>query len=443
VSFWLWVAVGILSLGVMVLVHEFGHFLAAKLLGVRVEVFSIGFGTRLLGRRRGDTDYRLSALPLGGYVKMAGDTPGTELSGAPWEFLSKPRWQRTLIVLAGPAMNLLTAVALLTGLFAFHYERDAFLDQPAVIGAVEPDSPAAKAGLQPEDRIIRYGPLREPTWEQVLLETAVGTGDSVAIEVERAGAHLSLALPLSRAERDARARTGWLPKMHLMVQGVSAGLPAERAGLRRGDQVLAVDGEPMWLRPEQPNLFSQRVQQSEGKPLRLTIEREGGTLDVTVAPVFGDHPDGKRWILGVTVGPPKVRKELTLAQAFGVAVRESVTLTGQMLGLVGRLMTGRASLHGVQGPVGIAAVSGEVGERGGAQAITYLLAAISLSLGILNLLPIPILDGGHIVFFAIEGALRRDVSLRVKEISYNVAFVFLLLLAAVVMYNDIARILRN
>src|SRR3990170_1210027 len=163
-------------LAIMILIHEWGHFIAAKSFGVRVEIFSIGFGPRLWGRKRGDTDYRVSALPLGGYVKMAGDNPSEERAGAPDEFLSKPRWQRALIALAGPTTNIVMAVLLLTGLYTYRYERPAFLDQPAVIGAVASDSPAASAGLQAGDRILRLGSLRQPTWEDVLIESALSGG---------------------------------------------------------------------------------------------------------------------------------------------------------------------------------------------------------------------------------------------------------------------------
>lgn len=440
-NFWLWILVGVFALGLMVLMHEFGHFLLAKLLGVRVEIFSIGFGPRLFGRRRGDTDYRLSALPLGGYVKMAGDTPG-ELTGEPHEFLSKPRWQRSLIVLAGPLTNILMAIFFLTGLYAYNYERDAYLDEPAVIGVVLPDTPAQRAGLQVGDRIARFGRLQSPTWEEVLLETGLGRGDSVSLEVERGGATVALELALTQQEREGGG-VGWLPELRPMVQSVSRGMPAEKAGLRRGDLLLALNGEPVRIDPQRPNFFSDRLQQAGGKPAVVTIKRENQTFDVTITPVFGDHPEGRRWVLGLSLGAPRVQKDLTLGQAFQMSLRANAALSGRMLVLVGRLLTGGASLRGLQGPVGIVALSGEVGEQGGTPQIVNLMAAISLSLGILNLLPFPILDGGHLLFFTIEGALRRDVSLRIKEITYNVAFVLLIALAAVVMYNDIARILRN
>src|SRR5579859_2297542 len=156
------IAVVAVVLGVMILIHELGHFIAAKYFGVRVLTFSLGFGPRLFGVKRGDTDYRVSALPLGGYVKMAGDDPSQERKGDPGEFLSKPRWQRFVIVVMGPFMNAVLAITLLTGLYRFHYEKPAYKEEPARIGEVEPDSPAAKAGVLPGDLIVRLGDLQNP-----------------------------------------------------------------------------------------------------------------------------------------------------------------------------------------------------------------------------------------------------------------------------------------
>lgn len=438
-----WILVGIFVLGLMVLVHEWGHFIVAKLLGVRVDVFSIGFGPRLFGRRRGDTDYRVSALPLGGYVRMAGDSPGQERAGAPNEFLSKPRWQRVLIALAGPAMNILMAVVLLAGVFAYRYERPAFLSEPAVIGAVREASPAARAGFAPGDRLVRFGQVQNPTWEEVLTEAALSATGPVPVEVERAGSRLALQLDLPEGAQNDPARVGWLPDSPLVVQTVLPGSPGERGGLRSGDVLLAFNGEPLRPSATQENPLSERLQQTKDQPVVLTLDRQGAREEVTVTPVFGDHPAGKRWVLGVIVRERMERKDLNLGQALGKSVEENVRVAGLMVDLVGRLLTRRASLAAVSGPVGIVRISGEAGQQGGWLALIHLMAAVSLSLGILNLFPIPILDGGHIVMLAVEGALRRDLSLRLKEIIIHVGLVFLVLLFVVVLYNDIARIFSN
>ncbi|OFV84933.1 MAG: RIP metalloprotease RseP [Acidobacteria bacterium RIFCSPHIGHO2_02_FULL_67_57] len=439
----MWILAGIVVLGLMVLVHEFGHFLVARLFAVRVDVFSIGFGPRLFGRRGGATDYRVSALPLGGYVKMAGDDPSGERAGAPDEFLSKPRWQRALIALAGPTTNIVMAVLLLTGLYTYRYERPAFLDQPAVIGAVTPDSPAAGAGLQPGDRIVRLGSLRAPTWEDVLVESAL-SGGSVPVEIERGGTRLTLELVLPENVQEEPWQVGWVPESQFVIRTVLPDTPAARAGFRAGDVVLAVNGEPLRILPGGENPLSAKLQQLGGQPVTLTIERDAVRQDVVVTPEYADHPDGgQRWVMGVELVGRTARKELGVVQAFWVSLEDNWQSSGRMLGLVGRLFTGRASLRGVQGPVGIVRFSGQAGEAGGVPAVVGLMSLISLSLGILNLLPIPVLDGGHIAMLAVEGGLRRDLSLRVKERLLQAGVVFLLLVFAVVMYNDIARIFTN
>ncbi|MGH9788738.1 MAG: RIP metalloprotease RseP [Candidatus Acidiferrales bacterium] len=445
-TFWLfWVPVAIVMLGLMVLVHEAGHFVIARLVGVRVEVFSIGFGPRLAGVKRGATDYRVSAVPLGGYVKMAGDQPGGEDStGSPDEFFAKPRWQRTLIVLGGPTVNILTAIAVLAGVYAVHYERPAILDEPPVVASVLPDSPAAAAGVKPGDRILRIGVGTTATWDDVRIETALASPPVVPVEVQRGEERLSLEVRLPERQVEFW-ELGWLPDINPVVGRVVADGPAGRAGLRPGDVLLAMNGEPLRISPKGHNPISERLQKIGGQPIVLTIEREGKEQDITVTPEYGDHPDGKRWLLGLEYGPHvrMVVKDLSLGEAVAASVEDNIALGRRMLDLVARLFTGRASLRGVAGPVGIVHVTGTQGEAGGWLPVLNLTAAISLSLGILNLLPIPILDGGHILFFAIEGVLRRDLSLTLKERLSQAALAFFLLIFALVMYNDIARILSN
>ncbi len=447
-TFWIfWIPVAIVLLGLLVLVHEWGHFVIARLVGVRVETFSIGFGPRLAGVKRGATDYRISAVPLGGYVKMAGDQPGEEdRTGAPDEFFSKSRWKRTLIVLGGPVMNLVTAVAVLAGVYVVHYERPAILDEPPIVAAVLPDSPAAVAGVQAGDRILRVGSGSTPTWHDVRIETALAGRPSVPVEVERGGARVPLQLSLpERGELDL-GEVGWIPDIFPIVSGVVVDGPAGRAGIKPGDLLLAINGEKIRISPEGQNPISQRLQTLGGQPVVLTIEREGKAQEITVTPEYGDHPEGKRWLLGLQYGPHlrMVARDLTLGEAVVASVQTNVAMGGRMLDLVGRLFTGRASLRSVSSPVGIVHSMGTQGEEGGWLPVLNLTALISLSLGILNLLPIPILDGGHILFFAIEGVIRRDLSVTVKERLSQAALAFLLLVFAFAVYNDIAtRILSN
>src|SRR5271169_5960511 len=236
------IAAVIIVLGVMVLIHELGHFVAAKYFGVRVLTFSIGFGPRLFGVKRGDTDYRVSALPLGGYVKMAGDDPSQERQGDPGEFLSKPRWQRFVIVIMGPTMNAFLAVALLTGLYRFHYEKPAYLEESARIGDVKADSPADKAGIRPGDQIVRLGELSNPKWEDAEIKILTTINEAIPVVVLREGKEVSLSVTPKADGADAVGYVGWTPYIPAVVREVDAGLPAGKAGMKPGDQVIELDG---------------------------------------------------------------------------------------------------------------------------------------------------------------------------------------------------------
>lgn len=427
-------------LGLVVLVHEWGHFLAAKLLGIRVDIFSIGFGKRLFGLKRGATDYRLSALPLGGYVKMAGDNPSEERAGDPDEFLAKPRWQRALVALAGPVMNLVLAVLLLAALFTYRYERPAFYEEAAVIGRVVADSPAATAGLQAGDRILALDGLKEPRWRDVMVQTAISAGQPMRVTLERGGEIRTAELTPLAEEGERVGFVGWAPydPHPRVIQSVMAGTPAERAGLQAGDVLLALNGERLNALPGEFNPVSDRLQKFEGVPVELTIERGGAEQTVTVQPAYDAQEN--RWLLGVQLGPRMIRAKLSPLEALEKSVMQNWETSGWILTLVGRLVTGRASMKSLRGPVGIVQYSGEAARVGGLLAVVSLMVLISLSLGLLNLLPIPILDGGHLFLLGVEGSLRRDLSVAFKERMIQASFVFLMLIFAIVMYNDIARL---
>jgi regulator of sigma E protease len=424
-------------LGVMVLVHEWGHFIVAKLFGVRVEIFSIGFGPRLWGYKKGDTDYRISGLPLGGYVKMAGDNPLEERRGDPDEFLSKPRWQRVLIALAGPAMNVLLAVVILAGVYMHGSKQPAYLDRPMVLAGVLPGSTAEKAGLAAGDRVVKINGVSNPTWDQGLLEVmSTLPGHSISLVVDRNGQQLSFSVPTG-SELD---EIFGYPQDRLLITAVSPGMPAERSGLKEGDEVLKVDGKPLGSSIEFPPL----VEKSQGRPMALEIRRGGQTLQVQVqAKQVGMRNGVPRWQIGVGIqSGDLVMRRL----AFGRAVAESVAENSRMTRLVAQvvveLLRGNMSLNQLQGPLGIAQASGQAA-RQGIDDLLALMATVGVNLAVLNLLPIPPLDGGHILMLFIEGTMRRDLSVRVKERFVTVSMVFLLLVFAIVMYNDVLRLIPH
>jgi len=426
----------VFGLGVMVLVHEFGHFIVARLFGVRVDVFSFGLGPRLFGVRRGATDYRLSALPLGGYVRMAGENPSDERRGDPDEFLSKPRWQRTLIVLAGPTTNLLLAVALTAGLFIYGGEQPTYSDQPVVIAGVMKDSPAQAGGIQPGDRIVSFAGAENPTWDRIALELALSApGRSEPVVVERQGQRISLSV---QSDIQPFAVLGY-PAEPTVVGAVTSGMPAEAAGILAGDAIVAAAGQPIRSFYQ----LMEMIQQSEGRVMDLEVERNGQRLKIQAQPTWGDPGDGRpRWQLGFTFRFSTVRRSYSVPAAVTKSAQFHLVLSSKMVYLVGQLFTGRVSLKQVQGPLGIVQESSRAARRGFGDLISFM-ALVSLNLGVLNLLPIPILDGGHILMLGIEGLLRKDLSLKIKERVVTVGMVFLLLVFLVVMYNDVLRLLPS
>jgi regulator of sigma E protease len=435
-SFLIAVASMVVVLGIMILVHEFGHYAAAKWFGVRVDVFSIGFGKRLTGFRRGGTDYRISALPLGGYVKMAGENPLESRSGAPDEFMSHPRWQRFVIAVAGPAMNILLAVVLLTGVFMVHYEHPVYLDQPAVVGWVMENSPAAKAGIEPGDRIVRIDGQQNPTWEDVVLKVIVISKGPADVAIQRGNEILEKQIQLAAQGADQYDNVGWLPDEPITVTYLEKDMPAAKAGLKLGDQVVAVNGTPM------RSLISviYYLRQNGTKPVDVTAVRNGQKIDLKIIPVQVEDNGQTNYRLGFQSRPVQIDK-LPFARALNRSLEENRRYSLLIVDLVRKLIQHKASIKQMEGPIGIARASGDAARQPGWTPLLSLMAMISLNLGIFNLLPIPILDGGIILLLVIEALLRREISVRIKERIYQTAFVFLILFAAVVIYNDLMKAL--
>jgi regulator of sigma E protease len=424
----------IVVLGIMIVVHEFGHFAAAKLLGVRVEVFSVGFGKRLFGFRRGETDYRISALPLGGYVKMTGENPMESHTGDPGEFMSHPRWQRFIIALAGPAMNILLAVALLTGVFMVRYEHPVYLDQPAVIGWVLENSAAEKAGLQQGDRITRIGDTSNPTWEQVDPKVLLSPNQPIELTVKRGNQYLDKTIVPEATGPEQFGNPGWVPLQPLTITALEPGMPAEAAGLQIGDEIVAINNESVRSTPA----LLRHLQETKNQPVTLTLLRNGQQLNLTVTPVL--KPDAKEYRLGFTSDPQHIEK-LGFAAALSKSVEQNKRYSFLILELVQKMVERKVSVKQMEGPIGIARASGQAARQKGWTPLLGLMAAISLNLGIFNLFPIPILDGGLIMLLLIESIMRRDISQRIKERLYQAAFVCLILFAGMVIFNDVMKAL--
>ena len=432
----------ILVLGLMILVHEWGHFIVARLFGVRVDVFSIGFGPRLFGWKRGDTDYRISALPLGGYVRMAGqdlseiDSGEKAPTGAPDEVMSKPRWQRALISFAGPAVNLIMPVILLGGFYALKgYPYESYRDKPVIFSELPASGPLAKAGVGDGDQLTAINGIAIQDWggaSTVLNEIPQGANFTLTVssketqkEVSINGAELKSSDPLF----------GYAPVPAIVGQ-LFSGMPAKNAGLQKDDLIVAVNGTAIhnWMQ------CVDMIKKSGGATLKVDLLRAGKPVKLEIHPVQEKDDDGQlAWKIGVGPAGAWLFRPMTFGASVQKASSETMEATSQLLGVLGKLFTGKLSVRQLQGFVGIAVRAGQAVQSGPVDTIK-LMAVISLNLGILNLLPIPILDGGHILLLSIEGLRRRDLSLAFKERFIQVGLVFLLLLFAFVMYNDVRHL---
>jgi len=419
-------------LGFLIFAHEAGHFAVAKLFRVRVLVFSFGFGKRLFGFRHGDTDYRVSAIPLGGYVRMAGDTPEENVVGRPDEFLSKPKWQRFLILFAGPSMNVLIAILFFAVLAMVGIEE--LVRRPA-IADVEAGSPAQKAGLRAGDRIVSINRDRIESFDDVKLIISMSANTPLSVVVVRDG--VTRTATLTPVQKDSEygpiGYAGITPAgIEPVVGRVEAGSPAESAGLRVGDRIVAVNGKPVVALEE----FMTASNDAKTKPLPVTVARGAQSMSVTLAPASGEIA------LLRGVYPRTKLTKLSFFPALKYGVNESWRMLKVTKSALARLFRAEGSVKELSGPINIARISGDMFRRGWLYVVS-LMAMISLQLGVMNLLPIPVLDGGHIMILLIEGVARRDLSLRVKERIQQLGFAVLATLMIVVLYNDvISNVLR-
>lgn len=438
-------------LGAMIFVHEFGHFAVAKLLKIKVEVFSLGFGPRLLGFRWGDTDYRLSAIPLGGYVKMKGENLDEELEHTGDEFLSRPKWQRFLVLVAGPVMNILTAIAIPAALAMFFFQVPLHRTQPAVVGSVTQSSAAAAAGIQPGDRIVKFDNKVNPTWHDVEVKTEINPGTQLPLVVERNGQQIetSLTPKVRYVAREKMGQSGLLPELKeepVIVGQVVKAAPADQAGLKAGDKILKLNGEPVknfyWLYGSMQNF--------DGQEISMVVERGSETIELKMKPRL--EADGNvRVGFGPKPGTVTPEPTITTRKPFLDALKFSLEKNYEIIVLtkeaLGQIFTGqRKAGDALAGPISIAAISSEAYQRGGIESLLGLMALLSLNLGIFNLFPIPVLDGGHIFMLFLEGLLGLagyKLSMALKEKLLQVGFVMLVLLMGFVLINDISKFFTN
>jgi regulator of sigma E protease len=419
-------------LGVLIFVHELGHFLMARRIGVRVLTFSLGFGPKLINIKRGDTEYCISAIPLGGYVKMAGENPEDSRTGAPDEFLSKGKWQRFQVLVMGPIMNLVLAVVVMSVVLYQGAKIPAFDRDPVVIGTFSEKSAAAKAGLKAGDRIVTVDGKPVDNWDQFANAILPKAGRDVNVGFIRDGkAGQVIVVPEGQGKYEL-GDIGVQPTVRPQVMDFSPGSPAAEAGLQNDDVIVAAGDQKNITHAK----LIEMIKASEGKPLTLQIERAGQPKTIVVTP----RKIGGLVMVGSHISPFELRTvDPGPLEAVKLSVQKNWEWTRQIVETLAGLFTRETSVKQLMGPVAIADLSGTAAQAGWISLFT-LMAMISLNLGLLNLMPIPVLDGGHIFILALEGLARRDFSIRVKEKMLLAGFVLLLMLMVTVIYNDLMRI---
>ena len=421
-------------LGVLIFVHELGHFLVARFYGVRVLTFSLGFGPKLLKFRRGATEYCLSAVPLGGYVKLAGETVQDQRTGEPDEFLSKSKWVRFQVYLAGPVMNLGLAVVVVAIVLSLGADVPLYQSSPPVIGTVATGSAGEAAGLKIGYRVVTVDDKKVDTWDALAMEYLPKANKELELGVLRGGQLQKIHITPRAAGKYEIGDIGIGPIFRPQFTQVNPGGPADRAGIRRGDVIVALDGN----RGASRDQLVDRWRGSAGQPVRMTIERGGAEQDVTVVP----EPEGGVGMVRVIVSYYEMKRvDPSLVQALKLSAQqnwENTVLIGKTL--VG-LVTRETPVRQLMGPIAIAELSGSAAELGWVELLN-LMAMISLNLGLLNLMPVPVLDGGQIAILAWEGLVRRDLSIRAKERILLAGAALIVLLMVTVIYNDISRLMR-
>lgn len=423
------------TLGVIVLLHELGHFLVAKAFGVRVLTFSIGFGNRIAGFERNGTDYRISALPLGGYVRMGGEQP-EDATGDPQDFVTKPRWQRIVIYLAGPAMNLVLSVGVMAVLFMIGIYVQALQDLPPELGRIEAGSAGERAGLEAGDRIVAVDGQPVHLWKDFAFIVATSAERELKLDIERAGRRQDVRLTPAKEKVEGYGEAGLIPKLRPMVSGVASGRPAAAAGFQAGDAIVKADGQPI----NDVQQFIEIIEARPGRQLTVEVSRQVAekatavSLEVTPAAVEG------KGRIGIELG---YFRRLPLGEAIVESWRYNLELVGKTLEVVKKLFLRELDFStGVSGPLKMGEMAGEAAKQG-APSLFLLMAFLSISIGVLNLLPIPLLDGGQIFILLVESVLRRDLPMRFKERFAQVGFMILMVLMATVIFFDLSKMLPS
>ncbi|MDH5753125.1 MAG: RIP metalloprotease RseP [Deltaproteobacteria bacterium] len=420
-------------LSILVFLHELGHYLAARHVGVRVERFSVGFPPRAFARTIGETEYVLAWIPLGGYVKLFGQNIDDEDPSDPRNFAAKTKLQRLYILVAGPLMNLAAALVLMPLVYMIGMEVPAYHMEKPMLSTVEQDSRAMQAGFRPGDRILALEEQPVADWKGLYasLEREVMRKAELRFLVERDGTQLEI--PVEVTALAGSKPFGWRPLLPAVAGGFSPVSPAREAGLTRGDRITAIDGVPV----EGWEHLSATIQKSAGTPMKFRVQREDQEFETDIT-ARQDSSSG-RWLIGIT--PDTHRERHGLVESVTLGTRRLLEITGGTFSFLSRMFSGEGSLDALGGPVKIGVVIGEAA-RSSFSDLIFLMALISLQLGIFNLLPIPALDGGHILLLAVEAIKRGPLSAKLRERTQIIGFSLLITLILVVTYNDVLSLME-
>lgn len=426
-------------LSFLIFFHESGHFLVAKLFRFPIEVFSIGFGKRLFGWKRNGTDYRVSLVPLGGYVKIVGLGPDESdvVAGESAPVMQGTRWQRFLVLLAGPAVNLVLALLLTAAAFAIGIVVPKYADEKPVVKHVDAGSPAEKAGVKVDDLVVSLSGKPVSTWREVETHLGLAPREEIPVVLDRSGQQVSVVIRPEPQTKYDIGYTGLNPYLAPIIGSLVKGYPGEKAGLKVDDRILSVGGAAVdgYFEVVRRVREASRDFGTDGaKPIAFEIERAGARLAVDVTPRL----EGGSWRVGFTPKYELVKRKMPFFAAIGASWTENLRQTAAVGQTIRRMVSGSGSIRQLSGPVDIAKFSGEA-VRTGAAALLGFMGLLSLQLGLLNLLPIPLLDGGQLFILTLEGIVRRDFSLKLKERLLQAGFVFLVLLMVSVLAFDIAK----
>lgn len=437
------IASGIIMLGILVFVHELGHFCVAKFCGVKVLKFSLGFGPRLISHQYGETEYMICAIPLGGYVQMLGEgggEQGEDVDLDPEEehrsFSKIPLSRRMAIVAAGPIMNLVLPFMILPLAYMTGINLPAYLEEPPCVGYVIPESDAEAAGFLIGDCITAISGLGVENWTDTGPALVNSAGEPIVFTLERDGLTTELTVDPENGGLEGLQSIGLLPEQKAVIGGLAPAMPALDAGLEEGDLILSVGERDIvsWYQ------LKGSIQETDGEPTAVVVERDGEQLTFQLEPKKTDG--GDNFLIGVAPQQETLFKRFSFGAAVTAGAERSLELIELTLVFIQKLFAGHVSTSNIGGPITVVQIAGQAAQTD-VSSIISVLAFLSIQLGILNLLPIPILDGGHLFFYFFELVFRRPISLRAREWAQQIGLILLLLLMVLAFYNDIVRMIGN